>query len=123
MSLELLGIEGTRLAFLIVLGFVAHTLAPNKYAGYAFFILFIVLNGFLWQWLRWETLVVRFGRLPSHTYSDMFGIAPYLPGLAAFGVYWSLVSGVLLWLCAAAMHRGVALGVWTRISQGLRGAS
>ena len=120
---ELLGIEGIRLAFLIVLGLVAHTLAPNKYAGYAFFILFIVVNGFLWQWLRWDTLVVRFGRLPSHTYSDMFGIAPYWPGLMAFGIYWSCVSSVLLWLCTVGMHRGVALGLRTRIAQGFRAAS
>ena len=120
---ELLGIEGTRLAFLIVLGFVAHTLAPNKYAGYAFFILFIVLNAFLWRWLRWETLVVRFGSIPSHTYSDMFGLAPYWPGIVNFAVYWGFVSCVLLWLCAVGMHRGVALSLPARISRGVQGMS
>ncbi|MCU0709929.1 MAG: ABC transporter permease [Pirellula sp.] len=118
---ELLGITGSRLLFLTVAGFVAHTLAPNKYAGYAMFILFLVLNAQLWGWLRWETLLVRFGAMPSHVYSDLFGIAPYFPGLLGFGLYWGSVSVVLLWLCTILMPRGAIQGWIHRMRQGFAG--
>jgi ABC-type transport system involved in multi-copper enzyme maturation permease subunit len=105
---ELVGLTGLGLLFLMVVSFLAHTIAPNKYVGYSLFILFIIVNGRIWSLLRWETLLFRFGSLPQHTYSDMFGIAPYKPGLLAFGTYWLLVSGVLIWLSSAIMHRGVS---------------
>jgi hypothetical protein len=104
---ELIGITGMGLVFLMVVSFLAHTFAPNKYVGYALFVLFVILNGRIWSLLRWETLLFRFGSLPSHTYSDMFGIAPFRPGLLAFGAYWGLVSVVLIWFSSAIMHRGV----------------
>jgi len=120
---ELIVIQGTRLVFLIVVGLLAHTLAPNKYVGYSLFILFIILNAFVWQGLRWESLLVRFGALPRYIYSDMFKIAPYRPGLFAFAVYWTCVSGVLLWFCTIVMHRGVAANLRQRFFKGVIGQS
>ena len=117
--MEMIAITGTRLAFFAVVGFVAHTLAPNKYIGYVLFILFIVVNGQVWRWLRWETLLFRFGAMPGYVYSDMFGIQPYLPGLIGFGIYWICVSAVVLWLCSVLMHRGVARSWVTRLREGL----
>lgn len=116
---ELLVLQGWRLAFLIVIGLVAHTLSPNKYVGYAVFIFFLVLNSFLWSWLRWETLLLRFGSLPRHIYSDMFGLTPFRPGLYAFAAYWSLVSMMLLWLTAILLHRGIPTSLGQRFKTGL----
>ena len=121
--LEMIAITGTRLSFLAVMGFVAHTLARNKYIGYVLFLLFLVLNRQIWRWLRWESLLVQFGVLPGHTYSDMFGIAPYIPGLVGFGIYWSFVAVLLLWLCGVSMHRGVARSWWGRLREGLAAVS
>lgn len=120
---ELLVLQGFRLAFLIVIGLLAHTISPNKYVGYAIFLFFVVLNAFLWQWLRWDTLLVRFGALPSHVYSDMFGLAPFRPGLYAFATYWSVVSVVLIWLTATLMHRGSPMALWQRLQNGCRQSS
>ena len=120
---ELIAIQGVRFAFLIVLGLLAHTLAPHKYFGYGIFVLFIVLNTFVWRGLRWESLLLRFGSLPRHIHSDMFGIAPFRPGLIAFALYWSCVSCVLLWLCTVAMHRGVAAKLRSRLADGFQSTS
>ncbi|MFN6400559.1 MAG: M1 family aminopeptidase [Planctomycetota bacterium] len=117
---ELIGITGLSFLFLMVISFLAHTLAPNKYIGYALFVLFLVVNGRIWSLLRWNTLLFRFGALPEHTYSDMFGIAPFKTGLLAFGAYWLLVSGVLIWLTSALMHRGVAKRIKERLGILLR---
>lgn len=120
---ELFGLTGLSFVFLMVIAFLAHTLAPNKYMGYALFVLFMVVNGRIWSLLRWETLLFRFGALPRHIYSDMFGIAPYKPGLIAFAVYWLLVSFVLIWLTNALMHRGPAKKLKERLGQLWKGAN
>jgi len=120
---ELVVITGLSFLFLLVISFLAHTIAPNKYIGYALFVLFILVNGRIWSLLRWETLLFRFGALPQHTYSDMFGIEPFKPGLIAFSLYWLLVSGVLVWFANAIMHRGVQRQVVDRTKTLIRGLS
>jgi len=112
---ELVGITGLTFFFLMVISFLAHTIAPNKYVGYALFIFYILVNGRIWSWLRLDTLLVRFGALPQHTYSDMFGIAPFRPGLLAFGTYWLLISAVVIWITNGLMHRGVAKRIKERL--------
>jgi ABC-2 type transport system permease protein len=108
---------GSSMFFLAVQSFFAQTIAPNKYAGYAFLILFGIVNSQLWRWLRWESLLLRFGRRPNYTYSDMFGIAPYLPGQIWFSLYWLAVAIVVLWLCTVLMPRGAALGWIPRLRE------
>jgi ABC-2 type transport system permease protein len=103
----LLGLLLASLLFQTVLGFVAHTVAPNKYSGYAFLVLFLILNAQVWRLLRWESLLLRFGAMPDYTYSDFFGIAPYLQGRLWFGAYWGAISIVLIWCCTIWMPRGV----------------
>jgi ABC-2 type transport system permease protein len=115
---ELMAIDGLRFSFFIVAALVAHTIAPNKYLGYFYFVVFMIGNVFLWQLLRIDTRLVRFGSLPSYIYSDMFGIAPYKPGLIGFGIYWIVGAVVLLALSAFALHRGVPKPFRTRLISG-----
>ncbi len=92
--LELIAIDGARFFFLLVIALAAHTVSPNKYVGYFAFIGFVIANNFVWQLFRVETLLVRFGRFPSYTYSDMFGFAPYASGMIWFVIYWVLLQAV-----------------------------
>ncbi len=120
---ELAVLQGLRFLFFIMVGLVVHTLSPNKYVGYAGFVLFVVLNNFVWRWLRWDTLLFRYGALPTHVYSDMFGIAPYKNGIIAFGIYWTTVSSFLLWFVSAIMHRGTPASLAQRCREGLKRTS
>lgn len=117
---ELLVIDFTKMCFLAMLAFLMHTLAPNKYIGYFLFIIAVVANGFIWNLLRVDTLLVKFGRLPGYTYSDMFGIAPYRPGLVAFGFYWIAFCLILAWLCTLLAHRGIARPLLQRLRFGFK---
>ena len=117
----IIGLFGAQMFFLAVMGFVAQTLAPNKYAGYAFLVLFVILNVQGWRWLRWETLLVRFGASPSYIYSDMFGIAPYLQGILWFNAYWLAVAVVLLWMYAVLMPRAAGVGWMSRLREAWNG--
>jgi hypothetical protein len=120
---ELIGIEGIRFGFLVTLALLAHTMAPNKYLGYFLFVVLLIMNAFLWQWLRIETLLVRFGRFPSYIYSDMFGFAPYAKGMVAFFGYWLVGAAIVLWVCSVAAHRGIAKSFRERLANGIAMAS
>jgi len=122
-AFELILIEALRFGFFIVMAMLAHTFSPNKYVGYFLFILLIVLNAFLWQWLRIDSLMVRFGRFPSYVYSDMFGVAPYIGSLLAHAIYWLAGAAILMWICAIALHRGVPKSLRSRLVEGLRTSS
>lgn len=113
----LIALFGMSMFFLTVQSFIAQTIAPNKYAGYAFLVLFGILNAQGWRWLRWESLLLRFGAMPSYTYSDMFGIAPYLPGRIWFAAYWFAVAVIVLWLCTVFMPRGAASSWMLRLKE------
>jgi len=117
---ELLVIDFAKMCFLAMLAFLMHTLAPNKYIGYFLFIIAVVANAFVWNLLRVDTLLVKFGRLPGYTYSDMFGIQPYQPGLIAFGVYWIAFYCILAWLCTVIAHRGIARPLMERFRYGFK---
>lgn len=116
---ELIVIEGLRFGFFLTLALLAHTIAPNKYLGYFLFVVLLITNAFLWQWLRVETLLVRFGRFPNYTYSDMYGFAPYTNGIIAFVAYWLVGAAIVLWVCSVAMHRGVAKRFRERLLNGI----
>lgn len=120
---ELLVIDFLKMSFLAMLAFLMHTLAPNKYIGYFLFIIGVVANAFLWNVLRIDTILVKFGRLPGYTYSDMFGIAPYRSGLIAFGIYWVAFCLILAWLCTCIAHRGIARPLFQRIRYGFKDLS
>ena len=86
-----------------VLAFFVHIVSPNKYIGYFLFIGIAIFNFLGWGMLDIETNMIRFARMPSYIYSDLFGFAPYTKGLAWFGTYWVLFCvllscvGVLFW--------------------------
>ncbi len=69
-------IEGLRFGFLVTLAIAAHTVSPNKYVGYFVFRCFFSRQCLCMASAKVDTLLVRFGRLPSYTYSDLFGYAP-----------------------------------------------
>lgn len=115
---ELLVLDLTRMTFLSVLALLMHSLAPNKYLGYFFFILAVIANAFLWDVLRIDSLMVRYGRLPSYIYSDMYGFAPYVKGLTYFAIYWALFAAMVAWFTVRIMHRGVQQPLKDRLRKG-----
>ena len=104
---ELLVLDLARMTFLSILALLMHSIAPNKYLGYFYFILAVIANAFIWDIFRIDSLMVRYGRLPSYIYSDMYGFAPYAKGLMTFATYWILFSAMVAWFTIRIMHRGV----------------
>ncbi len=122
-AFELILIEALRFGFFIVLAMLAHTFSPNKYVGYFAFIVILIFNFFAWQLMRIDSIMVRFGRLPTYVYSDMFGVAPYVSGLVAHALYWIAGAAIVLWICSIAMHRGVPNSIRSRLVEGIKSTS
>ncbi len=85
----------TLFLFLGVLAFFIHVLSPNKYVGYFLYIVFLIVNLFIWRPLNVASDLVQFGSTPGVTYSDMFGDAPYITAWRWFALYWILFCGLL----------------------------
>ncbi|HMP79018.1 MAG TPA: M1 family aminopeptidase, partial [Pirellulaceae bacterium] len=117
---ELLGWDLIRFTCLCALAVLIHVISPNKYVGYFGFVLLIIVNQFIWSVLGWESRMWMFVSLPSYTYSDLFGIAPYLPSLAWFSLYWLLFAGLLAWGAIAWWPRGKEKGIRPRWKLGVR---
>src|SRR5262249_7315049 len=92
---ELLVRDGSGFLFLVVLAFLIHALAPNKYVGYFVFIAFFVVNTFLWQALNVAIYLVQFAGRPKVILSDFFGDAPYRCAWNWFTLYWSFFCALL----------------------------
>lgn len=81
-----------------------HSVVNNKYLGFFVFILFVILNSFMWGALDINTNMVNFANVPSYIYSDMNGFGPFVAGLVWFNLYWATFAAllgfitVLLWL-------------------------
>jgi len=99
----LFGIDFTTFLFFTVLAFFLHVLSPNKYIGYFIYIVFAILNLFIWRPLHVATNLVQFGSRPDMTYSDFFGYSPYMRSWTAYTLYWAVfcvllaVASTLLW--------------------------
>jgi hypothetical protein len=105
-AVELLLIDFSQFAFLVVLAMLCHIVAPNKYVGYFIFIVFLIANQFVWYLLDWSTLLVRYGALPSYIYSDFFGFQPYAASMFWFGLYWSAAAALLAIVSTLLWQRG-----------------
>lgn len=101
---ELILLDLLGFLFLVILSMLIHTLVNNKYIGYFAFVVFFILNLFIWQPLEIQSVMVRFGQTPNYTYSDMNGFGPFVPQLVWFNLYWLFFASllamgtVLLWV-------------------------
>ncbi|MBV8708699.1 MAG: hypothetical protein JO028_16020, partial [Acidobacteriaceae bacterium] len=102
----LFGTNFTRFLFFTVLAFFIHVISPNKYVGYFLYIVFALLNLFVWDPLHVATHLVQFGIRPGMIYSDFFGYGPYWQPWWWFTAYWAAFCGVLAALTLALWQRG-----------------
>ncbi|RYZ84069.1 MAG: hypothetical protein EOP06_18790, partial [Proteobacteria bacterium] len=103
---ELVLIQMSGILFLVVISLLFHYLINNRYIAWFAFIMFVVINPFIWYLLEIDTNMVSFGSTPNTTYSDMNGYGPFVPGLSWFTLYWALFSVLLCWVISAFFIRG-----------------
>ena len=111
---ELFVRDASTFLFLAILAFFLHVLAPNKYLGYLAFVLFYLVNMYVWPALNIATNLVQFAGRPKVIYSDFFGDAPYRRAWDWFTLYWLLFCLLLAIATVMFWPRGKPDGARTR---------
>lgn len=94
--IEVIGMRGMWIFFMIALSMAIHVLINNRYIGYFVFIAFFIFNSFMWPVFDISSNMVSFGSTPDMTYSDMNHYGPYVSGQFWFHLYWMLFSILLI---------------------------
>jgi ABC-type transport system involved in multi-copper enzyme maturation permease subunit len=111
---SLLIIQLLSFIYLTVLALLFHYLINNKYIAYFAFIVFLILNFFIWGALEINSNMLSFNATPSITYSDMNGFGPFVPGTIWFNIYWGLFAVILCYVINAFFIRGKETDFKTR---------
>lgn len=93
--IEFLVIAVLRLAPIVMLSMLVHTLVNNKYIAFFVVVALLIANLYAWSPLDVQSNLVKFNASPNYTYSDMNGWGPYIASLAWFRAYWSLWTAIL----------------------------
>ena len=93
-------------SYLIILSLLFHYLINNRYVAYFAFVMFVVVNSFIWGLLEISTNMVSFNAKPFYIYSDMNGFGPFVPGMVWFNLYWGLFCILLSFVILAFYVRG-----------------
>lgn len=123
---SLLLIDYTGLMFLVIMAMLMHSLINNKYLAFFAFVVFLLLNNFLWVMLEVETNMVQYGSRPSYIYSDMNGFGPFLQGIFWFRGYWLLFAFLICFVSVFAWIRGKETSLTHKLKlifNGIRGRS
>ncbi len=103
---SLLGLKLLSYAYMVVLSLLFHYLINNRYIAYFAFVIFIVMNSFVWGLLEISSNMISFNSKPTYTYSDMNGFGPFVPSVFWFNLYWGLFCILLGFVILAFYIRG-----------------
>lgn len=113
---SLLVLDMLEFSYLVIIALLMHYLINNRYIAYFAFIVFVVLNSFIWSALEINSNMLPFGAVPFALYSDMNGLGPFVPGLLGFHSYWFLFSLLLSLVIYSFYVRGRETGFKHRLS-------
>jgi len=102
-------------AYLIVIALFFHSVINNRYIAYFAFVAFLILNQFVWGLLEVNSNMLKFGGIPSVTYSDMNAFGPFVTSVSWFNIYWVLASAIIALIAFTFFIRGKEYGFLSRL--------
>ncbi len=102
----LLVIDYSGLLLMVAMAMFMHSMINNKYLAFFAFVVFMLVNSFVWMALEVDSNMVQYGGKPAFIYSDMNGFGPYVQSLTWFRIYWALVAFIISFLSVFAWVRG-----------------
>jgi phage-related holin len=100
--------------WLIIIALLIHYLMNNRYIAYFAFVIFYILNQFIWQGLQISSNMLKFGTTPNYIYSDMNGFGPFTGTITWFSLYWTLASSLIALMAFSWFVRGRETGLKVR---------
>jgi ABC-2 type transport system permease protein len=91
----LFGITLLKFWFLTIIVFFIHNLVGNKILGFFISGLYVAADLIIFEVLKVENFLFRYGQLPPFIYSNLNGFGHYSPLLIWYSIYWLLFAGIL----------------------------
>ncbi len=101
---HLFGITLLKFWFLTIIVFFIHNLVGNKILGFFVSALFVAADLVIFEVLKAENFLFRYGQLPRFIYSNLNGFGHYGPLLIWYSIYW-LTFAVLLGVLTSLLWR------------------
>jgi hypothetical protein len=117
---HLFGITLLKFWFFTVIIFFIHNLVSNKILGFFISALFVASDLVIFEVLKAENLLFRYGQLPPFTYSNLNGFGHYSPLLIWYSIYWLLFALILGILTSLLWRRNNETALKFRFRVGLQ---
>ncbi len=114
---SLLLIDYSGMLMMIAMAMFIHSMINNKYIAFFAYVVFVLLNSFLWRALEINSNMLQYGGKPSYIYSDMNGFGPFVEGITWFRIYWLLFALMISFLSVFAWVRGKEFSFKQKIKQ------
>jgi ABC-2 type transport system permease protein len=92
---HLFGITLLKLWLFTIIVFFIHNLVSNKNLGFFISGLFVAVDLVIFEVLKAENVLLRYGQLPSFIYSNLNGFGHFSSLLIWYSIYWLLFAGIL----------------------------
>ncbi len=117
---HLFGITLLKFWFLTVIIFFIHNLVGNKILGFFVSALYVAADLVIFEVLKAENFLLRYGQLPPFIYSNLNGFGHYGPLLIWYSIYWLLFAGILGVLTSLLWRRNNETALKFRFRVGLQ---
>ena len=117
---HLFGITLLKFWFLTVIVFFIHNLVGNKILGFFISALYVASDLIIFEVLKAENFLFRYGQLPPFLYSNLNGFGHYGPLLIWYSIYWILFAGILGVLTSLLWRRSNETALKFRFRVGLQ---
>jgi ABC-2 type transport system permease protein len=92
---HLFGVTLLKFWFLTIIVFFIHNLVGNKILGFFISALYVASDLIIFEVLKAENFLLRYGQLPPFIYSNLNGFGHYTPLIIWYSIYWLLFAGIL----------------------------
>jgi len=107
---SLLVVDFLTFAYMVVIALLFHYVINNRYVAYFAFVVFLILNIFVWQMFEISSNMLIFGSATTVIYSDMNGFGPFVPTLVWLNIYWTIACVILCFVLFSFYLRGKESG-------------
>lgn len=117
---HLFGITLLKMWFFSIIVFLIHNLAGNKILGFFISAIYVVADLVIFEVLRAENFLFRYGQLPPFIYSNLNGFGHYSPIIIWYSIYWLLLAGILGLLTSLLWRRNNETALKFRLRVGMQ---
>jgi ABC-2 type transport system permease protein len=116
----LFGITLLKFWFLTIIVFFIHNLVGNKILGFFISALYVAADLIVFEVLKGENFLFRYGQLPPFIYSNLNGFGHYGPLMIWYSIYWIFFAGILGVLTSLLWRRSNETALKFRFRVGLQ---